>query len=168
MLSRLDALTTPEVERDRRGRVVLAAVDVGGPRERSRSVLEVASVLGGDRLHVVYSWTLVGWSVLACRIRGVSPERMRTLVSAIGRRHRERVLELCGEVLATNPAGIIVRRGDARAVVPAAARRVRADLVVLGGPWDGGLRHRFLGSVARAVVDRVSCDVLTVRGRYPW
>jgi nucleotide-binding universal stress UspA family protein len=111
---------------------------------------------------------MVGASILECRVRGVSPHRAQQLFSRVGRRYRQRVLQLCDEVLPGRPEGVLVQRGDPRAVIPAAARRLRADLVVLGGSSGPGFGGVVLGSVARAVIDRVTCDVLTVRGSYPW
>lgn len=55
--------------------------------------------------------------------------------------------------------------GNPREALPRAARRIRADLLVVGTHGRTGLRKLLLGSVAGRVVATASCPVLTVRGR---
>ena len=55
--------------------------------------------------------------------------------------------------------------GDPRDAIPRAAKRTRADLVVVGTHGRTGLRQIMLGSVAARVVTTTPCPVLTVRGR---
>jgi nucleotide-binding universal stress UspA family protein len=43
------------------------------------------------------------------------------------------------------------------------ARRVRADLIVMGTRGRSGLQHVLLGSVAERTVRAASCPVLTLR-----
>lgn len=75
-------------------------------------------------------------------------------------------------------AGVVARarRGRVRArgvlldgvphvEIARAARRERADLVVIGTQGRTGLARLFLGSVAARVVAIAPCPVLTVRGR---
>jgi nucleotide-binding universal stress UspA family protein len=45
-----------------------------------------------------------------------------------------------------------------------AARRQRADLIVMGTHGRTGLGRVFMGSVAERVLQRATCPVLTVRG----
>jgi nucleotide-binding universal stress UspA family protein len=54
---------------------------------------------------------------------------------------------------------------DMNEQVPRAARRSRADLIVIGTHGRSGLSKVLLGSVAERVVRFASCPVLTVRGR---
>jgi nucleotide-binding universal stress UspA family protein len=65
-------------------------------------------------------------------------------------------------------AGVRVKarlvEGDPREVIAAAAKRTRADLVVVGTHGRTGLKKLVLGSVAARVVATSPCPVLTVRG----
>jgi nucleotide-binding universal stress UspA family protein len=60
-----------------------------------------------------------------------------------------------GLLLDGTPADRIVR----------AARRLPADLIVMGTHGRGGLAKLFVGSVAERVIAMARCPVLTVRGR---
>jgi universal stress protein A len=60
-----------------------------------------------------------------------------------------------GLLLDGTPADRIVR----------AARRLPADLIVMGTHGRGGLAKLLVGSVAERVIARARCPVLTVRGR---
>ena len=56
-------------------------------------------------------------------------------------------------------------QGVAAERIVAAARRNRADLIVIGTHGRTGLARLMLGSVASRVVATAACPVLTVRGR---
>jgi nucleotide-binding universal stress UspA family protein len=62
-------------------------------------------------------------------------------------------------------ATIQILNGPAHARIVAAARRARADVIVMGTHGRTGLARAFLGSVAGRVVATASCPVMTVRGR---
>jgi nucleotide-binding universal stress UspA family protein len=49
--------------------------------------------------------------------------------------------------------------------IPRAARRLRADLIVIGTHGRTGLSKAFLGSVAERLIRLAPCPILTVRGR---
>jgi nucleotide-binding universal stress UspA family protein len=55
--------------------------------------------------------------------------------------------------------------GKAAAVIVETARKVSADLIVIGTHGQTGFSHVFLGSVAERVVRTAGCPVLTVRSR---
>jgi nucleotide-binding universal stress UspA family protein len=59
----------------------------------------------------------------------------------------------------------ILLRGVADVEIVRAARRQRADVLVLGTHGRTGLRRLFLGSVASRVIASAPCPVLTVRAR---
>ena len=56
-----------------------------------------------------------------------------------------------------------VLEGTAREALPAAARALRADLVVMGALSRSGLKRLFIGNTAEAVLDALPCDVLVVK-----
>ena len=62
-------------------------------------------------------------------------------------------------------AGADVREGLPADEIVRAARRRRADLIVVGTHGRSGFARAILGSVAARVVTLARCPVLTVRGR---
>ena len=59
----------------------------------------------------------------------------------------------------------IVAPGDPVGVILDQAKRVRADLIVMGTNGRRGMQRRVLGSVAESVVRRAGCPVLVVKER---
>jgi universal stress protein E len=60
-----------------------------------------------------------------------------------------------------------VLEGAAREALPAAARALGADIVVMGAVSRSGLKRLFIGNTAEAVLDALHCDVLIVKpGRF--
>lgn len=57
-----------------------------------------------------------------------------------------------------------ILNGPVHSRIVAAARRERADVIVMGTHGRTGLARAFLGSVAGRVVATASCPVMTVRG----
>lgn len=58
----------------------------------------------------------------------------------------------------------VLRVGSAHAVIVEAAKRAKADLIVISTHGRTGLPHVLLGSVAEKVVRHATTPVLTVRG----
>jgi nucleotide-binding universal stress UspA family protein len=63
------------------------------------------------------------------------------------------------------PAQTVLQTGTAYQVITDAARKVKADLIVLGTHGRTGFTHLLLGSVAERVVRTAPCPVITVRGK---
>ena len=78
----------------------------------------------------------------------------RKLAALVARARKARV-RVRGLVVEGSPHERIVR----------AAKRLRADLIVMGTHGRSGLARLFVGSVASRVVSAASCPVMTVRGR---
>ena len=77
--------------------------------------------------------------------------------------------KLAGLLARARKAGVraktVLIEGVAAERIVAAARRRRADLIVIGTHGRTGLARLMLGSVASRVVATSGCPVLTVRGR---
>ncbi len=81
-------------------------------------------------------------------------------------RIRENARKLLEEAAARYPGRQFIKdlvEGKAAHHVLDAAKRHRAQLIVMGTHGRGGLEHLFLGSVAARVVRKAQCPVLTVR-----
>jgi universal stress protein A len=60
-------------------------------------------------------------------------------------------------------ARTLLETGDPRSVIEAAAKKLNADLIVMGTHGRRGLRRMLIGSVAESVVRNAPCPVLLVR-----
>ena len=96
----------------------------------------------------------------------VSPQVLDRLITSTRADAAKRLNAL---VRKAKTAGVTVTgellEGTPRDAIPRAARRKRADLIVMGTHGRTGLRKLLLGSVAERVVGTAHCPVLTVRGR---
>ena len=89
---------------------------------------------------------------------------------AIDRRARQHAQkQLTARVGRARKAGVrataLLLDGAPHEQVPRAARRMRADLIVIGTHGRTGVSKVLLGSVAERLVRLAPCQVLTVRGR---
>jgi universal stress protein E len=63
------------------------------------------------------------------------------------------------------PRRLHLESGAPESVLPALARRLRADVVVMGAVSRHGLDRLFIGSTAERTIDHLPCDVLVVKPR---
>jgi nucleotide-binding universal stress UspA family protein len=92
-----------------------------------------------------------GWEELESRAR----RRARLLLAAIVARARRRGTRVRGRLV----------EGVPWAEIAGAARRVGADVIVIGTHGRTGVKRFLLGSVAERVLAAAPCPVLSVRGR---
>lgn len=80
--------------------------------------------------------------------------------------HRQAVREVV-ERYGVPPEGVLLKPGDPRRVIEAAASEMDAKLLVLGALKRGELAQAMLGSTAEYVVYSVECNVLLVKPDWP-
>lgn len=91
--------------------------------------------------------------VLTAEMAGQIEAAARTALEAVAKRSKRPGLE----------PDFVLRQGPAWSEIQAAAKEMRADLVVIGSHGRRGLSRALLGSVAERVVRTAPCPVLTVR-----
>ena len=98
---------------------------------------------------------------------GYVPPQTYDAIDAAARQGAQRKLDAL--VARARKARVRVRgfvvEGSAHERIVRAAKRLRADLIVMGTHGRSGLARLFVGSVASRVVSAASCPVMTVRGR---
>jgi universal stress protein E len=147
---------------------VLAAVDPthahAKPRELDQEILDAGLALTqpmGGKLHAVHAYApiVMGSAAssvppnLASRLDGIARAEAKSLFEAAlaerdvprSRRH----------LVATSPEDAIEQ----------AARRTRADIVVMGALSRSGLKRLFIDNTAERLLDELACDVLVVKPR---
>jgi nucleotide-binding universal stress UspA family protein len=115
-------------------------------------------------LDVAHAWQLVGEDLLGGGSVRLSDEEYRRLL----RSERQARLEALQQMLA--PHGLAVRsphvhllKGHPEAVLPEVARKLGADLLIMGTVGRVGLAGVFMGNTAEAILSRVDCSVLALK-----
>lgn len=164
-------------------RRILAAVDVNevhppaeleSRRALNRQVLETASSLALSdfaELHVAHVWDAIGESAMRGAFMSRPEEEINTYVEQV-RRHREVNLDaLLREVTNTlgqdaldylKPRTHLVK-GQARKEIPALAKQIAADLVVMGTVARTGVPGFIMGNTAETILNQIDCSVIAIK-----
>jgi universal stress protein E len=164
-------------------RRILAAVDVNDAytpneldsrRALNQQVLELAVSLAqseGAELHVVHAWDAPGEGLLRRAWADVSEERVADYVEQV-RRGREARMDALVQGVTGHPAQDTADaprfrahlvEGSAGREVPALARRIGADCLVMGTVGRTGVSGFFIGNTAETILDQVTCSVLALK-----
>jgi nucleotide-binding universal stress UspA family protein len=140
---------------------VVAATDLSETASAAvRWAIEIARQRR-SQLHLVHALNLAGWTLdfseLASRVPVQLEDAARQHLERIALESRQRGIAVSWEVTIGQPSEIIVD----------AARRLRAELIVLGSRGHRPLDHVFLGSTAERVVQQSTGGVLTVHSGDP-
>jgi universal stress protein E len=143
-----------------RSTAILAAIDpahaFGKPAALDAVILQQAQTLATalrTSLHVVHA---------------LAPPQLSPNVTP--RPARNRSLQDARKVLAralahrkVSPARRHLLEGQPALIVPAVARRLRADVVVMGAVSRSGLQRLFIGNTAERIIDELKSDLLVVK-----
>jgi universal stress protein A len=139
-------------------KIILVPVDFS---EGSTAALDYAVGLAGKLDAKIVLLNVVGVQVLGAEYG------MPVSASAIELIYNTNQQELDKLVKAHNDkasfARTLLETGDPRSVIEAAAKKLNADLIVMGTHGRRGLRRMLIGSVAESVVRNAPCPVLLVR-----
>jgi nucleotide-binding universal stress UspA family protein len=159
---------------------ILAAVDFDPWNEDheegdlNREILDIAATLAITdfaQLHVVHAWE----SVAERMIRVFGSELSAKEVAANRdreKRERQSLLDLMNKRMrdqfGNDAFGYLsprfhLREGPPRDVVPAVAKELRADLVVMGTVSRTGIPGLLIGNTAEVILNNVECSVLAVK-----
>ena len=151
---------------------ILAAVDPD-LREQQRIdlntlIMDLAtsiSAADGSALHVVHTWKLEEEETLRhSGIGRVAKSEVDLLVNE-RRLSSERGLQ---ELLVSYPADgsdreVHLLKGSARELVPELAKKLKAELIVMGTVARTGIQGLIIGNTAEAILNQVDCSVLAVK-----
>ena len=151
-----------------RYRRIVAAVDAeidGNERlALNTRILKLASALA--RLHAAELTVLHAWNPLAVDLL---QKRMSDTALAAMLEHQQHAVEQLvselitrGDLWASSPQ-ILLPRGDAKLLIPACAKQIGADLVVMGTVSRTGLAGLLIGNTAETVLPQLDCSLLTVK-----
>lgn len=165
-------------------RRVLAAVDVqplSSPKEQAQqqalnsTILELAATLATSEfaeLHVAHVWTALGEPMLRGGMIATPAEtKIDAYIEAERRRHAKALDQVLADLEVRIGAEAMrwlqpvrhLPKGSPRDELPALARRIDADILVLGTVGRGGISGMLIGNTAEAVLQRLSCAVLAIK-----
>ncbi|MBK1619085.1 hypothetical protein CKO42_11705 [Lamprobacter modestohalophilus] len=165
-------------------RRVLAAVDVeplASNKEQAQqqalnaTILDLAATLATSEfaeLHVAHVWAALGEPILRGGMIVTPAETKITAYIEAERRSHSQALEqaladlesrLGAEALRWLKPIRHLRKGSPREELPALAKRIEADILVLGTLGRTGISGLLIGNTAEAVLQRIDCAVLAVK-----
>ena len=164
-------------------RLILAAVDADDaypPAELksrhalNRQILEMAGSMALSdfaELHVVSAWHATGESMMSGTLMRMPEEKITAYVEQVKRRHTANLNTLMGEVtdnLGQETAAYLKLRthlvkGWAHKEIPALAKRIKADLVVMGTVGRTGVPGFIMGNTAEMILNQIDCSVLAIK-----
>jgi len=159
---------------------ILAAVDFdpwqegGGDNALNRLILELASSIALSdfaELHVVHAWEPVTESMVRVFSSDLSEAQIAANVDRERHEHQAQFERLTGRLRDWIGAEaydyllprLYLRQGNARKEIPAMAKEVDADLVVMGTVARTGLAGFFMGNTAETILNQIDCAVLAVK-----
>ncbi len=159
---------------------IMAAVDFdpwlegAGGDDLNRLILELASSMALSdfaELHVVHAWEPMTENVIRVFGSDLSEEQIAANVNREQRDHQAQLEWLTGRLRDWIGSGaydylsprLYLRQGSARKEIPAQARRINADLVVMGTVARTGLAGFFMGNTAETILNQIDCSVLAVK-----
>ena len=164
-------------------RRILAAVDVnneGPPDERdakmelNRQILEMAisqALSEFAELHIVHAWEAVGESTMRGAFLHTPDEKIIAYVEQVRQQQATRFDSLIHTV--TNSMGqdavnylkpkTHLVKGQARRAIPALAKQISCDLVVMGTVARTGIPGFIMGNTAETILNQIDCSVLAIK-----
>lgn len=175
-------LVEPETKESYRR--ILAAVDVDDshpPAEMNTRqalnnlIMEMAGALAVSEfaeLHVVHAWEAIGESAMRHRAFMSRPEdEVNAYFEQVRRHHAQRLDELMREARAKLGPDAIdylkpqlhLLNGSARKEIPALAKRLQVDCIVMGTVARTGVRGFIMGNTAETILEQIDCSVLAIK-----
>ena len=164
-------------------RRILATVDVNdtypsakveSQRAINRQILEMAISLAlsdSAELHIMHTWDATGEGAMRGAFMRMPEDEVLAYVEQV-RRHREMNMnQLLQEVIAkfgketlqyVEPQTHLVK-GSARKEIPAMAKQIKADLVIMGTVARTGVPGFIIGNTAETILNQLDCSVLAIK-----
>lgn len=163
---------------------ILAAVDVDDsypPEELAtrhalnKSVMELASSLAISEfaeLHVAHAWEVIGESALRHSIFMELPEeKVNAHVASVHKHHAQLLDELISEFSAELGRDSVdyikpqlhMLKGAARKEIPALAKKLNADCIVMGTVGRTGIPGLLIGNTAENILGQIECSVIAIK-----
>ena len=122
-------------------------------------------------LHIVHAWEAIGESAMRSAFMRTSEEEVMDYVEQVKRRQKTSLDALVKEVLGDKkkdaadylkPHTHLVK-GSARKEIPALAKKIDTDLVVMGTVARTGSPGFIMGNTAETILNQIDCSVLAIK-----
>lgn len=170
-------------ERPPRPRRILVAMDCGMEyddarlatnqalnRALLRYALELGTASHAD-VHLVHAWRTLSESYARTLLSDVSAEEQEQFIGELQHLHEEGMRSVLADAARegleqalsfVGPTTHVVR-GEPREVVPALARDLDVDLVIMGTMARTGIAGFLMGNTAEAIIDQLHCSLLALK-----
>ncbi len=158
---------------------ILAAVDVDDdypPDELNtrrlliQQILKMASSLAISEcaeLHIIHAWLAKYEGAMRGAFITRPEEEVASYVKSVKLRHAlnldEKIDKLEKNILGCIKLKKHLMKGDPRREIPAFAKEIKADLVVMGTVARTGLSGFFMGNTAETILNQLDCSVLAIK-----
>jgi glycine betaine transporter len=137
---------------------ILVPIDFSESSEKAAAAASALSLRTGATVHLLHAYAIPVESV------GLALTVSQEYVLQFVKDSKELLLALAAKQCAGVPLGpVLVESGDPREVIVEHARRLHAELIVMGTHGRRGISRALIGSVAESVVRTAHCSVLVVR-----
>ena len=174
-------LIKPEARKSYRR--ILAAVDVddgyseeelNSRQKLNRQVFEMASSLALSdfaELHIGYAWDAIGESAMRGTLMQTPEHKIKTYVSEVKRHEEKNMAAFLNEMDNSQfqesvdylKPEIHLVKGVARREIPKLAKKVEADLVIMGTVGRTGIPGFIMGNTAEEILNGIECSVLAIK-----
>lgn len=164
-------------------RRILAAVDIDDTYPQAemelrdslnRQILEMAislSISEFAELHIVHAWEAPGEGAMRGGLMLTPEEKINAYVELVRRQHEGNLKSLTNKVTSTFSQDLVeflkprthLIKGRARKEIPDLAKRIDADLVVMGTVARTGIPGFLIGNTAETILNRIDCSVLAIK-----
>jgi len=150
---------------------ILAAVDpdpgVQANEELNRLILDLATSIArqeAGELHIVHAWSVPSEKQIRSGDIQIAAADLERLVTETGAAHKEWLSKLLAQHdLSQLRTKTHLLKGTPAKVIPAVAKKSRAQLVVMGTVARTGIPGFLIGNTAERILSKLDCSVLTVK-----
>ena len=158
---------------------ILAAVDVDDdypPEEQNtrhlliQQILKMASSLAISEhaeLHVIHAWLAKYEGAMRDAFIATPEDEVASYVESVKQRHTltldKKLDKLDKDILGCIKPKKHLIKGEPRREIPAFAKKIKADLVVMGTVARTGLSGFFMGNTAETILNQLDCSVLAIK-----
>lgn len=140
----------------------------------NRMILAMAGSLAfleGSEYHVVHAWEAIGGDFMRSGGTGVDHEEVDSYIREVRLKHRDwldRLLHNARTWIGPETYDAVkpkthVPKGPAGEIIPALARELKIDLIVMGTVARTGIPGLIIGNTAESVLSQIHCSVLAVK-----